>query len=143
MLAQIEREIERFFFFKPSTQKFGDFMTSSGNKMISEKSTAEKEMSLKTSPQRIKFSVCPDPKVAEELNPKVVYSIIDEEESRLVMSKIFEVKKNIMSDFNDTSSEDQKKDQSESPAAEHARLDRYNVEDRYYTKLGIQQQTTR
>ena len=83
-------------------------MNSSGYKMISEKSTAEKEISEKTTPIRTKFSICPDPKEAEELNPKVVYSIIDEEESRLVMSKIFEVKKNIMSDFNDNGIEDQK-----------------------------------
>ena len=118
-------------------------MNSSGYKMISEKSTAEKEISQKTSPQRTKFAVCPDPKLAEELNPKVVYAIIDEDESRLVMSKIFEVKKNIMSDFNDNISEDQKKDQVESSAVEEARLDRYNIEDRYYTKLSIQQQATR
>lgn len=88
-------------------------------------------------PKRPKFQLCSDPEEAQDINPQVVYSIIDDEENTtMIQGRIFEVKKNIMSKASFGGSGDN--EGTIAPGLEHVRNNLYfKLEDRYYTKMKI------
>lgn len=89
-------------------------------------------------PKKPKFQICSDPAQAQDINPQIIYSIIDDEENTtMIQGRIFEVKKNIMSkasynngpeqDFNGQISNDLKE------SCQYS----FDVQDRYYTKMKV------
>jgi len=77
-----------------------------------------------------------DPKEAEQVNQKLIYSIIDNQESNIIMGNIFELKKNIMKENNDAKSIDECLNElNDLPEDDDEEIssNRYRMKDRYFS----------
>ena len=153
MLKIIENEVEKYFYFKLSVKKFvsqfsnfqgSDVSTTLGYDSSAQedspgaknKYSAELYQSPKTPSTNFKFMECPDPEKAQDINPKIVYSLIDDEDnSSMIMGRIFEVKKTIMNETNNQGAVEEFNDLRDPKYINLVNNIKYVEEDRFYTKV--------
>lgn len=77
--------------------------------------------------------ISPNPKNSQDINPKIFYKTIDDNgKAIMILSNIFEVKKNIMGDTNGGFSDPDYID----PVSNHINENfKYNESERFYTKI--------
>lgn len=83
-----------------------------------------------------KFVINSEPKTAQEVNPKIVYSLIDEpEDNCMILGRIFEVKKTIMTQSTTNATENDSNCLLNPKYVNHVNNVVCKKEDRFFTKI--------